>query len=303
MESHLRLMPTPYDSEDFEDEDILEGSIEYVQGLDFNTLPEGKTITVFETGLAESCFSREGDKIVVEITDHNYIKFWFHKFSAHTFAEAMLRAIKRLAVEGHPLSEGTMENEDGPHIYLRWKLTLPIGTPGPELIESTNAALDLVWARANAILEDSDSVLILGKDTDESMDLLHRIRAVLEDLGYFVFIIKELPDKLGEEVMQKVLRYALSSKFVVIENTEASGHLYEIPYVAKMASCVSLILQEESKGATWMFEDLYAKLRSIKKVTYEPDALEDAVKAVANWAEEFVKEFGRYQQAHLPWMK
>ena len=33
--------------------------------------------------------------------------------------------------------------------------------------------------------------------------------------------------------MQKVMRYALSSKFVLVENTEASGHLYEFPDVAK----------------------------------------------------------------------
>jgi hypothetical protein len=31
------------------------------------------------------------------------------------------------------------------------------------------------------------------------------------------------------------MRYALSSKFVLIENTEPSGHLYEIPHVAKAA--------------------------------------------------------------------
>jgi hypothetical protein len=296
-------MPIPYDPEDFEGEDYFEGSIEYIQELDFSTLPEGKSITVFETGVAESRFWREGDKVVVEITDHTYVKYWGHKFSAHTFADAMLRAIRRLAFEGHPFSEGTMENEDEPHIFIRWKLSLPVGTPGPEIIESTIAAFDLVWARANLILENSDSVLILGKDTGESMVLLQRIQAVLEDLGYFVFIIKELPDKLGEGVIQKVLRYALSSKFVVIENTEASGHLYEIPHVTKMAECVSVILQEDGKGATWMFEDLYAKMKSIRKFTYAPDLLEDAVKEGAAWAEEFVKEFGRYQQAHLPWMK
>jgi hypothetical protein len=33
------------------------------------------------------------------------------------------------------------------------------------------------------------------------------------------------------------------------ENSEASGHLYEIPHVAKAAECVTLVLQEEGKGA------------------------------------------------------
>ncbi|HEV2731617.1 MAG TPA: hypothetical protein VGV15_16420 [Terriglobales bacterium] len=34
------------------------------------------------------------------------------------------------------------------------------------------------------------------------------------------------PPNLRSGVIQKLLRYALSAKFVVIENSEASSHLY-----------------------------------------------------------------------------
>jgi hypothetical protein len=101
--------------------------------------------------------------------------------------------------------------------------------------------------------------LVLGKDTGPALDRLKRIASKLQELGYYTYIIKEQPDKAGESVIQKVMRYALSSKFVIIENTEASGHLYEIPHVTKAAECVTVVLQEEGKGATWMFEDAYAK--------------------------------------------
>src|SRR5271169_6956234 len=97
------------------------------------------------------------------------------------------------------------------------------------------------------------------------------------------YIIKEQPDKAGESVIQKVMRYALSSKFVLIENTEASGHLYEIPHVAKAAECVTVVLQEEGKGATWMFEDAYAKHRHWHKLTYKDDELDNAVEQAAAW--------------------
>ena len=103
--------------------------------------------------------------------------------------------------------------------------------------------------------------------------------------------------------MQKVLRYALSAKFVVIENSEASGHLYEIPHVAKAAECVTAVLQEDGKGATWMFEDAYAKHRHWRKFTYKAGELPATVEAAAAWAEEFVREFAAYQQANLPWLK
>jgi hypothetical protein len=99
------------------------------------------------------------------------------------------------------------------------------------------------------------------------------------------------------------MRYALSSKFVLIENTEASGHLYEIPHVAKAAECVTVVLQEEGKGATWMFEDAYAKHNHWHKQTYNNDGLEHAVEQAADWAENFVGEFAEYQASNLPWLK
>jgi hypothetical protein len=129
------------------------------------------------------------------------------------------------------------------------------------------------------------------------------MEAKLQELGYFTYIIKEQPDKAGESVVQKVMRYALSSKFVLIENTEASGHLYEVPHVTKAAECVTAVLQEEGKGATWMFEDAYAKHRHWHKVTYADDKLESAVEEAVAWAESFLKDFRAYQAATLPWFR
>jgi hypothetical protein len=152
-------------------------------------------------------------------------------------------------------------------------------------------------------LENSDSLLILGKDTGPALDRLKQIESKLQELGYYTYIIKEQPDKAGESIIQKVMRYALSSKFVLIENTEASGHLYEIPHVAKAAECVTVVLQEEDKGATWMFEDAYAKHKHWHKVGYRVGELDFAVEQAVAWAEKFVKEFGSYQEAKLPWLK
>ncbi len=168
---------------------------------------------------------------------------------------------------------------------------------------SIKSAFDLVWHRADSILENSDSVLVLGKDSGAALDRLKSIASRLEDLGYYTYIIKEQPDRLGESVVQKVLRYAISSKFVIIENTEASGHLYEIPHVAKAAECVTVVLQEEGKGATWMFEDAYAKHKHWHKLTYWVGELKRAVDGAAAWAERFVADFADYQIANLPWLK
>jgi len=64
-----------------------------------------------------------------------------------------------------------------------------------------------------------------------------------------------------------------------------------------------VVLQEEGKGATWMFEDAYAKHNHWHRVIYNSGELEQAVDNAAKWAEKFVSEFAKYQTANLPWLK
>ena len=284
----------------YEDNDPI--GIEALNQLDLAAMPEDVAVRVVDNYFPDTTLHREGDSLVCEIEEHLYTKYWEHKFSAYAFSEAMERAVTRLMHEGHPLSDPSRDAEDV-HIFVRWQLRVPLVTPSVELITSIRTAFDLVWQRADAILQDSDSVLILGKDTGPALDRLKRIESKLQELGYYTYIIKEQPDRVGEGVVQKVMRYALSSRFVIIENSEPSGHLYEIPHVAKAAECVTIVLQEEGKGATWMFEDAYAKHKHWRKIEYKDDSLEDAVAQAAAWAEGFVREFSDYQTATLPWMK
>jgi hypothetical protein len=287
--------------EEFRGEDGEPIGIEELKRLKLLDMPEDIRIWVTDNYFPETTVWREGEVLICEIQQHLYTKYWEHKFSAYAFAEAMERAARRLAYEGHPLANPSRDDEDV-HIFVRWQLRLPCSTAPEIVVESIKSAFDLVWHRADSILENSDSVLVLGKDTGPVLDRLKRIASKLQELGYYTYIIKDQPDKAGESVVQKVMRYALSCKFVIIENTEASGHLYEIPHVTKAAECVTVVLQEEGKGATWMFEDAYAKHKHWYKLPYNDTELEHAVELAAAWAEKFVGEFADYQAAHLPWL-
>ncbi|MCK9194089.1 MAG: hypothetical protein M0P19_09490 [Nevskia sp.] len=292
------------DAGDDAEEDLFEARKADLALVDsFAALPEGVTVRVFDDYFPESAIWREGDRLVAEITGHIYTKYWEHKWHGRVFAGAMLRAIKRFIAEGHPFTEGCMENDDDPHIFVRWQLRLSVMTSGNDLVETIDAAYTSVGSRADLILENSETVLVLGKDTDEALDRLRLIASRLEALGYYAVIIKDQPDKLGESVLQKVMRHALSSKFVVVENTDPSGHLYEIPHVGKAAECVIAFLQEEGRGATWMFEDAFARNKHWQKFVYPAGAIEKSVEESAAWAEDFVKQFGAFQQRVLPWMK
>jgi hypothetical protein len=278
-------------------------SLSEIQHLDFSTMPTDVCLWLMDNDFPEVAITTSGSELLCEITEHIYSKFWWHKFSASAFSSAMRRAVIRLIDEGHPLSEPMIESDDDIHIFIRWKLHLPTNLPPDKITESIKAAFDLVWSRADAIIENSDSVLILGKDTDSALDKLKSIAELLESLGYYPYIIKEQPDRYGEGVIQKVLRYALSSKFVIIENSEPSGHLYEIPHVTKLAECVTGVLQENSQGATWMFEDAYIKHNHWKKFVYAKGDIEVATENAVRWCESFLKEYAEYQKIHLPWMQ
>ena len=302
-EDRDQIGDAPFDEwEEFRGDDSEPIGIDEVKHLTLEELPEDARIWVMDDYFPDTTISRQGESLICRIEEHLYTKYWQHKFSAYAFAEAMERAVRRLANEGHPISSEELDAEDV-HIFVRWDLSLPTTTPAATVIDSIKAAFDLVWHRADSILENSDSVLVLGKDTGPGLDRLKRIASKLEHLGYHTYIIKEEPDRVGESVVQKVLRYALSSKFVLIENTEPSGHLYEIPHVAKAAECVTVVLQEEEKGATWMFEDAYGKHRHWHKIVYPTNELETAVEEAARWAEKFVSDFEEYQVATLPWLK
>jgi hypothetical protein len=288
--------------DDFRGDDGDPIRVQELKRLALADMPKDVSVSVFDDYFPETTIWREGDALVCEIQEHLYTKYWQHKFSAYAFAEAMERAVRRLAYEGHPFAEPSRDDEDV-HIFVKWKLTLPRTAEPDVVVDSIKAAFDLVWQRADSILEHSDSVLILGKDTGEGMERLKRIEARLQELGYFTYIIKEQPDRAGESIIQKVMRFALSSKFVLIENTEASGHLYEIPHVAKAAECVTAVLQEEGQGATWMFEDAYDKHRHWHKIAYKPADLEKAVERAVQWAEDFVRDFAGRQAITLPWLK
>lgn len=278
-------------------------SISEIKCLDFKLMPRDFTISIMDDEFPESTVTNPGSELLFEITEHIYSKYWWHKFSASAFSNAMKRAVIRLINEGHPFSEPTIESDEDVHIFIRWKLHLPLNSHPDMIIESIKAAFDLVWSRADAILEDSDSVLILGKDTGSALDKLTQIAEKLESIGYFAYIIKEQPDRYGEGVIQKVLRYALSSKFVIIENSEPSGHLYEIPHVTKVAECVTGVLQEDGQGATWMFEDAYEKHNHWKKFVYAQGDIKIATEDAVRWCEDLNKKYAKYQKIHLPWMK
>jgi len=296
------------DSSNVQDENIFDDFKEIcfseLSNLDLTTLDENIAYHIVEENFPECFIARFGNKLLIRIEEHIYTKYWFHKYHASVFANAMIKAIKRLRMEGAPFSnEELVDDEDGVHIFIKWTLTEPSNIDSKTFGENISLAFDCVFERANSMLENSDSVLILGKDTGKGLELLKRIQLHLDNLGFYTYIIKEQPDIIGESVMQKVLRYGLSSRFVIIENSEPTGHLYELPHITKFAELTSIVLQRQGEGSTWMLEDLYYRLPNIKKFEYTNNNLEEQINGGIDWARGYLKSFGDFQKHKLPWLQ
>jgi|SRR5439155_25012269 len=173
-------------------------------------LPEDASLLVH--GDPTYWISRDGTTAHVQIEWSWRAGFWEHKFNLRVFVEAMVRAIRRLTKEGRPYAaDAETEESDPDYFFVRWTIAVDARLPGREIISRAESAFDEVFERAERMLEDSDSVLVLGKDTGEHLERLQEIKAVLEDLGYHVYLVKEQPDRVGESVIQKVLRFATTT--------------------------------------------------------------------------------------------
>ena len=120
---------TPADEwEEFRDGDGDYIGLEQLKQLDLHAMPEDVRVPVLADYFPETTLSRDGEFFVCEIQEHLYTKYWEHKFSAYAFAGAMLRAVRRLAHEGHPLSNPSRDDEDDVHIFVRWELKVARST-------------------------------------------------------------------------------------------------------------------------------------------------------------------------------
>ncbi|XGW00745.1 MAG: hypothetical protein ACAF41_34145 (plasmid) [Leptolyngbya sp. BL-A-14] len=109
---------------EFRNDDGEPIGIEELKQLDLAQMPEDVRVWVMDNYFPKAAVQREGETLICEIQEYLYTKYWEHKFSAYAFAEAMERAARRLAHEGHPIANPSRDDEDV-HIFVRWELSLP----------------------------------------------------------------------------------------------------------------------------------------------------------------------------------
>lgn len=131
-----------------------------------------------------------------------------------------------------------------------------------------------------------NSVVVLGKDTS----LLGRIRDELHTLGYNAFLVKEQSDIPGQSPEEKAKLYTLMSKFAVMEDSVASGHIAEFEY-CKNNRVVLAMLRQKGKGSTWMIGDAaIVDVNYIRVFEYAERNLHAVLGEAVKWAESYIQK-------------
>lgn len=134
-----------------------------------------------------------------------------------------------------------------------------------------------------------NSIVILGNDSEfTSYNQLHFISNIVTECKFIPIIIREQKEIIGESYLQKAIMYSLLSKFVLIENSTASGHLLELKAVLDSGAIIGVI-QKKGTGATKLLDQVFQNYNNVRSFFYTDDIREATMEAI-RWCEE---EYGR----------
>jgi len=136
----------------------------------------------------------------------------------------------------------------------------------------------------------SNTVVILGSDSSsESMNVLNKIGERAKEWGLTPIIIKNIKDTEGQSFTQKAIMYSLLAKFVIIENSKASGHILEFDKVLNL-NCIVGVLQEKDKGSTHLLDEYFIRYPfHLHQFVYD-DNFEQKIKETYEWCVNQQKE-------------
>lgn len=125
------------------------------------------------------------------------------------------------------------------------------------------------------------SILVLGADgTPAGMDRLRAIVVELAAHGRKGLLVREHGEIISHNVIQKVLAMALACEAVLVDDTEASGHLVEVPAVLVNATIPFVLLRRDSRASTAMIEPHVSSYRWSEVVAYQATPAEVVVAAL-----------------------
>jgi hypothetical protein len=159
---------------------------------------------------------------------------------------------------------------------------------------------DIVRALTGVARSKERTVLLLGS-YEGGADRLKQIRGTLVGLGLEGVMLKDFVDIQQQSLYEKMLMFGSLARFIICDESAASGHLIELKACADIAF-VTVILRNRGKPVTWMNSDIAAERTYMKIFAVQNDVdLPTRVKEAVEWAEGKVVERTNYYNQQYPW--
>lgn len=146
------------------------------------------------------------------------------------------------------------------------------------------------------------SVIVLGKYADSDMQELLQVRDFLRSKGYQAELIKDLPEFPAMSNEEKVRFWTLASRFSVVVDREASGHIKEHE-IAKQQRCILGLLRQRGLGSTYMIGDEHlVDINYIRVFEFDKSPIE-ALPDTIQWAEKVTRNRADAYNEYYPWRR
>jgi hypothetical protein len=144
------------------------------------------------------------------------------------------------------------------------------------------------------------TVLLLGSYDDAGRQRLAGMVGNLKELGYEPILIKDVPDFEHYDLLQKATAIGAISRFVVIDDSEPSGHLAEVE-ICRYCRWVTVLLRAAGHRASWVTAGASYTSNVILEKEYDPENPRSAVSEAVQWVEARLEEMKADLNSLYPW--
>lgn len=274
--------------------------------------PEIETIVFPREMAADLPMHEEGDDVGMRLRSKNSVLFELPSLKYHNPIVVENLYLQTLSESGHwsrtkyiPLAifihEYDMYNRPSEVVesvateILRTLKTIHDSTEGDYYAKKRNRSESLTTSV-------NDSVIVLGAYDDGKFEReLENVRDQLQLDDYQASLIKDLEGHPARSITHKVKMYSLSSRFCVMVDREASGHLVEYSELMDEEIPIAL-LRKQGSGSTRMIGHERVTNDFVELFEFEESPIE-CLPDVYDWVDDFLNQLEREYKNEFPWRK
>lgn len=144
------------------------------------------------------------------------------------------------------------------------------------------------------------SVLVAGDFSPEGRARLDAIRRALRELGYLPRLLDDVPEVFEYDLPEKFAAVATMARFVVVDDSSASGHIRELSDAANRG-LLTIVMRQQGSNPSFMTRADALKSTVMREFSYSGEAVFGPLHEATRWAEGRVTEIREQRRELYPW--